>query len=1326
MKSCLLKLMGVAIIAAAFDLLAFGQSGTTAPLSGAIIDPNGAAISGASVIVKNEATGAEFKVTTSSSGVFTVPALSAGVYRVTVEAQGFKKSVVPSVQILAATPATVNVTLEVGAPSESVVVQGGGEVLQTQTANVATTINGRQISELPFVARDAMQLVLTQPGVTTPGTPRTSSMNGLPKGSINLTLNGLSIQDNLLKSSDGFFAVVQPKADAVEEVTISTATPGAESGGEGAVQVKFITKSGTNEFHGGAFWQHRNTALNSNYYFNNLNGLDRERVLLNQYGGRLGGPIIKDKLLFFFNYEGFRLPQSFSRVGLFGTPVTVLTPNALNGIFTYKDTNGVIQQRNLYTEAGNRGFTSTPDPLLLGMFTKINQLAASGGRVTDRITSNNDFNRNNLDFLAPAQNKREFFTGHLDYNITSNHHFDVVYDYQYYDSAPDNVNNQFQAYPGTGTVFGSDVLGSVHRNTFALGGALRSTLSSTIVNEAHFGLSGGGTTQFGREIVPSVFDALGGNALSFNNYLTNPQNRTTFSARNTPVYQFFDNLYWTRASHRLTFGMSYTRINSWQKSYGRQIIPQVTFNAVNNDPILTAVFNTTVFPNSTSTDRTNAAQLYSLLTGRVSQISRSLSLDENSKNYAGAPLIERNRQMEYGFYAQDSWQARPNLTLNYGLRWQIEPSPHSLNGIYSSNTIADIYGVSGVGNLFKPGTFSGSAPVYVPLDSDTPAYKTQYGQFAPSFGFAYKLNGEGWGKWLGGVVGKGDQTVIRGGYSIAYVREGLNTFLLIPGSNQGPTISATVDPANTPSIFPPGSVLYRNRANFPVRTDLPSSQQQSLIPNPGNAVNAFDPNLKPGYVQSWTFGIQRELTKDTVLEVRYVGNHGTKLWRQVELNQVNISNNGFLDEFKRAQQNQAICSANSQACLNAQAAAGIATASRSSLAYGNFGLLGQQSVPIIQTAIGGTNSGVDTTFITSVQRGEAARAAQNIALNTGRMNNLINAGLVPFVTQANGTKVSNYFLVNPTVGNGGAFLVTNGTSTNYNGLQVELRRRLSKGLLVQGSYAFSKSISNMYNSSNAVFSEPVDLRDPGRSRGISPWDITHAFKVNWLYEIPTGRNHWLGFKGDGFAAKFGNTVVGDWQFNGVARIQSGTPFLVIGGRETATANDLQSVSSDNGVVLHGLTRRQLQDLVKIRHIGNQVYFLPKELVDNSLAAFEAGGRNLTQLDPNAPYIGPVTTPGEFGERVVLYGPQFTRFDLSLLKRFRIKESKEFQFRVTMLNAFNNINFLATSPGNDSSTFSLASTNPIFGTTTFAYRDSTVSGTNDPGGRLVEFQLRFNF
>ena len=1300
----------------------WAQANPTGTLTGTVADPTGALVPGATIEVKNKANGSIARAASSSSGTFSVPALPTGSYTVTVEAAGFKKAIIEDVQVAAATPVTVNVTLTVGATTDTVVVQGGGEVLQTQSANIATTISGRQINELPFVARDAVQLVLTQPGVTTPGTPRTSSINGLPKGSINMTLNGLNIQDNLLKSSDGFFAVVQPKADAIEEVTISTATPGAESGGEGAVQVKFVTKSGTNELHGGVFWQHRNTALNSNYYFNNLGGLPRERILLNQFGGRAGGPIIKDKLFYFFNFEAFRLPQSFSRVGLFGTPVTILTPDALNGIFTYKDSTGALQRINLYDKAGTAGFTNTPDPLLQGVLTKINQLATAGGRVTDRITANNDYNRNNLDYQGPAQNKRNFVTAHFDYNITSKHHFDFVYDYQYYDSSPDNVNLQFQAYPGTGTIFGSNLLGSVHRNSFAGAGALRSSLTNTLTNEVRYGLSGGGTTQFGKEVTLDAFQALGGNALTFN-FITAPQNRSSFSARNTPVWQFFDNLFWSRGAHTLTFGMQYTRVNSWQKSFGRQIIPLVAFGVVGTDPINNAVFTAANFPNSTATDRSNAASLYALLTGRVSSIARSVSLDENTKKYAPTAFIERNRQQEYGFYAQDSWRARPNLTLNGGLRWQIEPSPHNLNGVYASNTLADIYGVSGTGNLFKPGTFAGTAPVYIPVKPDQAAYKTQWGQFAPSFGFAYTVNGEKFGKLGSRIIGKNGATVLRGGYSIAYVREGLNSFLSISGSNQGPTLSATVDPTNFPNLFAPGSVLYRNRANFPVRTDLPASQQQSLLATAGVSVNAFDPNLKVGYVQSYTFGLQRELTKDTVFEARFVGNHGTRLWRQIELNQVNINENGFLDEFKIAMANQAICNANSAACIAAQTTAGVAAASRTALAYGNFGLPGQRAVPILQTAMG---SGVDTNAITWVQRAEAARAAQNIAFTAARMNNLINANLVPFVTQSDGRKVSNFFIANPTISNGGAFLIVNGTSTAYNSLQLELRRRLSKGLLVQGSYTFSKAISNMYNSSSAVFSEPPDLRNPGRARSISPWDITHALKANWLYELPTGKGHKAGFNGNNFASKFGNAIVGNWQFNGVMRIQSGTPFLIVGGRETATANDLQSTSADNGVVLHGLTRRQLQDLVSIRHVGNQVYFLPPELVANTQAAFEAGGRSLSQLNTSAPYIGPVTTPGEFGERIVLYGPRFTRFDLGFLKRFKIKETKEFQFRMTMLNAFNNINFLATSPGNDSSTFSVNSTAPTFGTTTFAYRDSTVSGTNDPGGRLIEFQLRFNF
>ena len=229
-----------------------------------------------------------------------------------------------------------------------------------QSANVATTITGRQITELPFSSRDALDLVLLLPGTTTPGRPRTSTVNGLPKGALNITMDGVNVQDNTLKSSDGFFTYIRPRIDAIEEVTVSTATPGAESAGEGAVQIKFVTRQGNNEFHGTLYEYHRNPSLNANYWFNNRDRATihedtkltcdtpqqpfvqgkcrapRDRVLLNQYGGSVGGPISipklfsgRDRAFFFVNYEEYRLPEQVTRNR------TILSPLAQQGIFQY-------------------------------------------------------------------------------------------------------------------------------------------------------------------------------------------------------------------------------------------------------------------------------------------------------------------------------------------------------------------------------------------------------------------------------------------------------------------------------------------------------------------------------------------------------------------------------------------------------------------------------------------------------------------------------------------------------------------------------------------------------------------------------------------------------------------------------------------------------------------------------------------------------------------------------------------------------------------------------------------------------------------------------
>src|SRR5262249_9373494 len=403
----------------------------------------------------------EYKATANEEGGWNIPSIPNGTYTVSVNAPGFKITVAKDVKVDAGQVATLNTSLETGGANEQVVVTGGAQVLQSESATVSTTIVGRQIGELPFSTRDALTLVTTLPGVSSPGVPRASTVNGLPQGSVNLTLDGANIQDNFLRSSDGFFTTIQAKSDAVQEVTVSTAVPGAESGGEGAVQVRFITKSGSPEFHGGAFWQYRSKTFNSNYYFNNIDGLPRDAFILRQFGGNLGGPIFipklmksRDKAFFFVNYEYFTLPQAY------GNDVTgnslVLTSDAQKGIFTYPDTAGVLHQINLIQLVASKCPTGaicpgTIDPRVAAGLGIVDQAVHSSGALTSRTASQSpgDYNRLDYNFQDPGQNIRWFPTARLDFNLSSKHHLEFIHNYQHYFSNPDGVNGQLDVYPGT-------------------------------------------------------------------------------------------------------------------------------------------------------------------------------------------------------------------------------------------------------------------------------------------------------------------------------------------------------------------------------------------------------------------------------------------------------------------------------------------------------------------------------------------------------------------------------------------------------------------------------------------------------------------------------------------------------------------------------------------------------------------------------------------------------------------------------------------------------------------------------------------------------------
>ncbi len=216
--------------------------------------------------------------------------------------------------------------------------------------------------------------------------------------------------------------------------------------------MKFVTKSGTNEWHGGAFMQERNTYFDANTYFNNIDGLARDRILLHQWGAHIGGPILKKKLFIFFNYEIFRFPQSWNEAQDKGAQLLVLTDPARQGLFTYKGTGGQLQTVNLYNLAAGNGFASTPDPLIANTLSLINQSLPSG-TLTSRITAN-DYNRNYFNFLAPGEHKIDFPQGKLDWVINSKHHWEATGGVNPYRLFPDGINGVIPVFPGSGTVLG--------------------------------------------------------------------------------------------------------------------------------------------------------------------------------------------------------------------------------------------------------------------------------------------------------------------------------------------------------------------------------------------------------------------------------------------------------------------------------------------------------------------------------------------------------------------------------------------------------------------------------------------------------------------------------------------------------------------------------------------------------------------------------------------------------------------------------------------------------------------------------------------------------
>jgi len=1337
MRNVFSKLFLVLVVLALAGLPLFGQATSTGILTGTITDPKGAVIAGATVTLANNETKQEFTAQSSGEGTFTIPSLFAGMYTATVTMQSFKTAKVTDIKIDVGRPSSIAVALEVGAATETVTIVGGGELLQTQTATVGTTLTGRQITDIPTASRNALDLVLALPGTGTPGRPRTSSVNGLPKGALNITLDGVNVQDNTLKSSDGFFTFIQPRTDAIQEVTVSTSTPGAESSAEGSVQVKFVTQAGGNEYHGGGYWYHRNPALNANYWFNNrdlaadpvTHKAPQQRILLNQFGVKVGGPISvpklfngKDKLFFFANYEEYRLPEkSVQRVR------TIYTQDAANGVYkfnttsqTYVPPTGVTCttgatrtcSANLLTMAAAAGLTSTLDPTIQKLLGDIRGSVGTVAGVLTPVASNPNLEQ--FGFFNVGGQTRRFPTVRLDANLGKNHHLENISNYQQFDSVVDFLNSVDPVFPG----FPNH--GSQTSNRFSNTSAWRWTITPNITNEARFGLTGG-TTKFFGEVTPDQFANQGFASLNINSPGFGVNTATATRApelRNAPVKQFQDNLTWVKDKHTFNFGGSFTRLNLWITD--ATVVPQVNFGVSSTLAGDASAFAAFAPLQATVSQQANAANMWATLVGRMSSLARYVGLSETTGNYTPQGFFtSRAQQSEWGIFGQDSWRIKPNLTLNYGLRWEVQGPFSSLNNTLTQVGYAGLFGESGVDNLFKPGTLTGSPTTYTRFAAGDQTHKTAYGNVAPSFGFAWQPHfNSGLLRKLSGEAG---ETVVRGGFSTAFVREGINTFLSIMAANPGQTIDASQNITGTPFTLPIG-LLFRNGIPA-VSPGVPTSPS---LPSTGfitDSANAFNPNLKTGYVESWTAGIQREIKKDNVIEVRYVGNRGHQLWRQVDLNELNLFENGALNEFKLAQGN---------------VLANLAAGRGFTMKY--FGpntntnplplLFKNIQAPTFSPGVAADPNNpahyastlwANTTILAPLNPLNPAPGAGRCCTGFwGIFAGTANESLFAPNRAAWGLPV-NLFVVNPGK-RGGAFEIGNGGQSWYDAATFEYRRRLSRGLLVQSNYTFGKALSNEFASSSVVFDQPATLRDYHLRKDVSPFDITQAFKTNFIYELPFGRGKQ--FFGD--AKGIVNGFLGDWVFNGNVRIQSGSAF------------------SFGNVQLVGMTKKDLQKAIGVYRgqansdnsaASGQVYFLPLDIRLNTFRAnnvtFTSAGAVYTQGAPTGRFIAPAgfnnCAQGIVGgcgfNNLVLKGPAFFRYDLSLAKKIKFTERMNLEMRAEALNAFNNINWLVGSAGNDVNAPG-GLTSGLFARYTAAYQD--ISTTNDPGGRLIQIVLRLNF
>lgn len=1040
-------------------------------ISGTVLDPSGAVVAGANVhLLLPDGKTAVLNTTTTSDGIYSFIGVQPGTYTVSVEAKGFSTSTAAGVVVSPIRETSLSpIKLEIGTVSTTVEVITAAQNVQTGNAEVMSTITNSQIDLLPALNRDVLQLITSQAGVTS-SSPLSNGndnvINGLRSTYTNITLDGINIQDNLFRENGVGFSPNLLRNEQVAEITLSTSNSLSTVGG-GASQVNFVSRSGSNTYHGELFWYNRNNAAAANTWFNNQSGVAKPFLNQNVFGGNLGGPIKHDKLFFFGDYETLLNHQqtSLNRV--------ILTPDARNGIFTYTTTGGAVQKVNLLTLRG-----AAIDPVIQKMLailpTQFNNFRIGDSSSTLlRNTAGYQFNQRDNSTLKNL-------TGKIDYYATAKNVFAGSLHVTSHNTDRPTVTgaNSYGIIP---SVYNDDLV-----KLFSL--SWRWSPSATFTNELRGGANLAPASFKTRDTPPAFFAA------------------NSSLLWDSPVPEFLPQ---GRSAKTITIGdtASYIRgRHNFQFGFNTQTVRIQAYDAGGTVPLYSLAMGTgqnaltgSDLAGISSADLASANTMLASLGGFVNAYSETFNVASRTSGFMnGAQNIRNWRYGTYAGFGQDQWKVMRRLTLTLGVRWDYFKPVDEANGLVlmpvlqNGNTIATLLSNASL-------DFAGSG-------TPRPIYNKDLNNFAPNFGFAWDVFGNG-------------RTAVRGGFSINYVDDD-NIAVVNNSANTNSGLSTVASVTGLSGRLSAGLPAIPN-PTFKV----PITEADNYKVNPAaNAMGLVDPNLRTPYVEQWNFSIEHEF-KNTLFAVRYIGNHGTKEIRVQDFNQVNINANGFLADFQRARTNGNL----------ARAATGVFNP-----AY-NSAIAGSQPLTVFPLLSQGgllTNG----TIRTQIDQGTPGTLATTYTTNG--LNGAVNF-------------FPNQYIL-------GGNLTGNYSNSTYNALQIEVRHRYRSGLQFQGNYTFSKALSDSLGDQQSRFEPFLDGTNPSLERARVPYDLTHVFNFNGSYELPFGAGHRL-LSHNPILSR----IVGGWRLASNVTWQSGAPFSILSLRGTLNRSGNRSAQNTASTSLTG-------------------------------------------------------------------------------------------------------------------------------------------------------------